>query len=129
MFYIGLKRGFGHAERAAFLFGFFQSLLLGSVYFIGSIKVSKLYSKEIITGSPKVYAFILLCLVIGLMYFNSRYFVKTGRYRRVLDKYGSESQFTKGQKAFYLSISILLVILSLGVFIWSGISLSRYLAL
>ena len=129
IFYVGVKRGFGHAERAAFIFALFQSFLLCSLYFFGSIGVSSIFSKALITGAPFIYAVILCCLVIGVFILNSKYFVKTGRYRKIIDKYGGQSQFTTRQRVIYLMVLILLITISMVIFIWSGISLSKHLSI
>lgn len=123
MFYIGLKRGFGHAERASFLFATFQGYLLVSFY----LWFSSFFLRSLLTSSPLIFAIIPAFLFGALIIINSRYFVKTGRYRRILDEYGSESKFTKRKKALYLSITILLYLSSLGLLMWSGVMLSKYL--
>ncbi len=123
IFYIGLRNGIGKAERASFLFAIFQSLLFSSIYFLGSSMISR----KVIINTPLLYALLPSGIAVGLIFINSRYFVKTGRYRKILDKYGSESRTSRSRKVVSLIVSLFLVIISFCTFVLSGISLSRHL--
>jgi hypothetical protein len=124
IFHSSVKSGLGHAERASFL-------LSASITFFGY----SLYFVLVILTESRLYNTLLFYTLFaafgaGTIYGISRYFVGTGRYRRIIEKYGSPRSLNKQTRFIYRVISIgLFFIGSLAAFIISGIMLSRYLNL
>lgn len=124
IFHASIKSGFGHAERASFLLSASIALYCYSCYFfLVVLTESRLYN------TPVFYA-LFACFGIGIIYGFSKYFVARGRYRRIIEKYGSPRSVSKGTRVLFRIISIGLFFLgSLVTFIVSGIMLSKYLNL
>jgi hypothetical protein len=124
IFHCSIRSGFGHAERACLL-------LSASLMFYG---YSIYFAIVILTNSdihPSILFYSLVVLFgVGVMVGPSRYFVKTGRYRRIIDKLGSPRDISRSKRFYYRIISIVLFFLgSLATFIFSGIMLSFHLSL
>jgi hypothetical protein len=60
LFYIGLRRGFGHAERASFLFATFQGYLVLSFF----LWASRFFPKSLVASSPLIFAMIPTVLIV-----------------------------------------------------------------
>ncbi len=120
IFYSPLKKGLAHAERASFLLSIFFSLAFGCLYFLSAILLDLRFSNGYVFAA-------IMAIVFALIFmFNSRFFVKTGRYRRIVDKYGMISKLSKRRKLFNLILILFLILGSFILFAWSGILLSEY---
>jgi len=121
IFHSSVKSGFGHAERASFL-------LSASVLFYSY----SLYFVLVVLTKSRVFnttAFYILfgAFGVGIIYGASKYFVGTGRYRRIIDKYESPRLLIKGKRFLYRFISFGLFLGAFVAFIASGITLAKYL--
>jgi hypothetical protein len=122
IFHSSVKSGFGQAERASFLLSASITLYGYSLYFGFVILV-----KSTLHNTASFY-FLFGSLGISIIYGVSRYFVGTGRYRRIIEKYGSPRSLSKATRFTYRVLSIGVFFLgSLTAFIISAIALSKYL--
>lgn len=124
IFHCSVKSGFAQAERASFMLSFSISIYVGALCFLIMI----------ITKSAPSHPF-LACAVfmafgVALVYLSSWYFLSNGRYRRIIERYGSPRALNAQTRFFYRVISVgLFFIGSFVAFITTGIMLSQYLNL
>jgi hypothetical protein len=121
IFHSSVKSGFGHAERASFLLSFSGTAYIGAFCFL-LIVIARLPPPDSLLGPG-----IFLVFGITLIYGASKYFVGTGRYRRIIDKYGSPRALSKKKRFLYRLIAFGLFTSSLALFIFAGITAGRYL--
>lgn len=121
LFYKSINRGFGQAERASFLLSLFLFFLFGSVQMIFTVIF------QIAINNFLIYS-IIFCLVgIAIFVFMSSYYVKSGRYINIKDRYKSSNKVGKSNRTWNLLLILLLIFFSLVTFTLSGIVLSEYL--
>lgn len=122
IFHCSVKNGFAQAERASFMLSTSIFLYASSLYFFFLVLA------EANSPHPWIMPGVLLCLGIVNGLLTSKYFVGTGRYRRIIDRYGSPREINKRTRFFFRFISIGLFFLgSFAAFIAAGIMLSKYL--
>lgn len=119
--YSCINRGLGQAERAAFVLSIFTSLLFASFY----CQVTILVHKGIKT--PLLYSILFSSIVLAIFIFNSKYFVKSGRYRRIVENFGTVRKLSKRRRALNLGIIIIAIIVAFMLFVYSGINLAKHL--
>lgn len=122
VFHCSVIGGFGHAERASFMLSA-SFLMYGFSLFFFFLAVTRPDALN-----PWILPGIFIGVGIAAIYGTSRYFVGTGRYRRIIDKYGSPRSISRKTRFVYRFISIFLFFFgSFAAFIASGIMLSRHL--
>ena len=121
IFHCSVKSGFGHAERASFM-------LSSSIFLYGfSLYLLLLRLSKASTPNPWILSIVFVTVGVCAVYATSRYFVRTGRYRRIIDKYGSPRLISRKTRFVYRFIAIFLFFFgSFAAFIFAGIVLSRY---
>ena len=124
IFHSSVRNGFGHAERASFL------LSISIVAYFGALCFLYIVLAKTSPPGPFIGPAIFLILGIGTIYGTSRYFVRTGRYRRIIAKYGNPRALDKRTRFLYRVISIGIFFTgSFAAFVATGIMLSKYLNL
>jgi hypothetical protein len=122
IFYSSVKDGLGHAERASFLLSSSISLYFFSLYFL--IVIFLKYSHP----DPWIVPGIFIFIGISNGILTSKYFVGTGRYQTIIDKYGSPHDLSKGERILYILIALFLFFFgSVASFIVSCFMLIKYL--
>lgn len=122
IFHCSMKNGFAHAERASFLLSFSVWIYIGALCFLVMIIANS------IPDNPLIGCGVFVASGVGFIYFTSWYFVGSGRYRRIIEKYGNPRSLNRKTRLFYRFISIGLFFLgSFAAFAILGILLSRHL--
>jgi len=120
-FYTSVRRGIAHAERASFLLSMCCSLFVISII----ANISIFFGFELNKNKSEnslIYALaVLVVVIVFFIYFNSYYFVRNGRYRKILNKYGVVS---KKNRLVNLFIVIVLFFGSLSILILTGLIMS-----
>lgn len=122
IFYCSVRmKGFAHAERASLFLAIPAFLMLNSVYFLLTV-----YFKVIILNKL-LYVGIIGSLGFVIPYLFSKFFVDSGRYRRIIAKYGSPRIVPKRTRVAYIIISWSIYLASFACFVISGRILSDFL--
>lgn len=121
VFYMGIKRGFGHAERASFL--------MSSSLFFYVLSICMLIVALFKLQLPNLYFVggIIIVFGIAIIYLTSYHFVKTGRYRKIIHKYGRISTLDKKKRIKYLILILVIFLGAIVTFVASGIMMSQQL--
>lgn len=112
----GKKYGSGE-ERASFMLSVVVSFYIIAVYFFVTIQ----FRLNII--NPKVVAISMALLLFGMMHFHRVYFVKTGRYIQIKEKYNNTS---KRAKFIYGIFALIMFLVSPVAFFVTAIFLGQY---
>jgi hypothetical protein len=107
LFYSGINKGFARAERASFLVSLFVVLLIGGMYMIVPVLLKMPITK------PMLFVVIYVLIAFGVFIFNSHFYVKSGRYRVIKDRFGQPRS-----KSLSLLFTLLLIAAS---FIWFAV--------
>lgn len=98
-------------ERAAFMLSGTTSTLLMALYFV----VSTINKGNLLAPWALFIAGVTVYLVNGI--WTSRYFVRSGRYKKVIDTFSQEKQ---SQRKIYAIVAFLLMIGSFVLFAFAG---------
>lgn len=122
IFYCSVRmKGFAHAERASFFLAIPTFLIFNSIYFLITVFFNiKVLDKFIYVALIASFAFII-------PYFLSKYFVGSGRYRRIIAKYGSPREVPPKTRIKYIIFSWSIYFGAFVLFIVSGRILSDFL--
>jgi hypothetical protein len=122
IFHCSVKSGFAHAERASFMLSTSIFVYLSSFYFCFLVLI------KANVPNPWIMSIALGCLALAIIYASSKYFVRTGRYRWIIDKHGSPRSISKTTRFWYRFIAVFLFFFgSFTTFIVAGIMLSKHL--
>lgn len=123
IFHCSVKGGLAHAERASFLLSSALTFYGYSLYFLLVV-----FTKSKVYNTPLFYI-VFAAFGLATIFGTSRYFVKAGRYRRIIDKYGSPRSISKRKRFLYRCISFGLFLGAFAAFTVTGIALGKYLDL